>query len=263
MTAQSYKRKKEKRRENVIYDSGIHAYVATPAYNGKVDTDYAIALAESCQMATMHGIRVTAAVMGNGAFIDLARNTFAAMFLKTDCTHLFFIDADLRWEPRAFCGLLRSGRPVVAGAYRKREEPESYPLRYIEENGGIEPVDGGWIKCDRVATGFLCISRKVVEEMAARSVWIKQSGELFPEVPRLFYTALVDDNRFIGEDFAFCDDYVKQYNEPIYVWPDMNFTHGGYDCNWHNFLCEQADKVRAMEAEALKMNAAELRVVNE
>ena len=245
------KEEKTEKRENFIRDSGIHAYVATPAYNGKVDTDYAIALAESCQMATINGIKVTAAVMGNGAFIDLARCTFAAMFLKTDCTHLFFIDADLRWEPRAFVGLLTSGRPIVAGAYRKREEPESYPLRFIEENNGIQPVDGGWIKCDRVATGFLCIERRVIEEMAKDVRWIKQTGEFFSEVPRLFYTDIIDDDRFIGEDFAFCDLYTKKYGEPIHVWPDMDFTHGGYACNWHNFLNGMAEEAETLEAEGV------------
>lgn len=244
---------------NYIKDSGIHAYVATPAYNGKVDTDYAIALAESCQMATVHGIRVTAAVMGNGAFIDLARNTFAAMFLKTDATHLFYIDADLRWEPRAFVGLLTSGRPVVAGAYRKREEPESYPLRWVEEDGGIVPVDGGWIKCDRVATGFLCIERRVIEEMAKESIWIKQTSEFIQEVPRLFYTTIVDDNRFMGEDFAWCDDYVRKYKEPIHVWPDLDFVHGGYECNFHQWLNRKVEEVEKMEA----LHASELSVVNE
>lgn len=260
------KEKKFTQRENYVRDSGIHAYVATPAYNGKVDTDFAMSLAETCQMATMHGIRVTAAVMGNGAFIDLARCTFAAMFLKTDCTHLFFIDADLRWEPRAFVGLVTSGRPIVAGAYRKREEPESYPVRYLEKDGGIQPVDGGWIECDRVATGFLCIRRDVIEEMAKDSIWIKQAGEFFNEVPRLFYTTIVDDNQFMGEDFAFCEDYTKKYGKPIHVWPDLDFTHGGYDCNFHKFLNARAETVRAeqalIDAQEADGNVVNLKVAN-
>lgn len=247
MTAQEFKAKRARKkaeRETYIKDSGIHAYVATPAYAGKVDTDYAIALAESCQMATVHGIKVTAVVMANSAFIDLARNTFVQMFLQTDCTHLFFIDSDLRWEPRAFVGLLASGRPVAAGAYRKREEPETYPLRWIEEDGGIRPVDGGWIKCNRVATGFLCIRRDVIEQMVARSTWIKQDAEIVPRVPRLFYTQIVEDGRFMGEDYSWCEDYIRQFPEPIYVWPDIDFIHGGYACNFHKWLNRVTEEVQ-------------------
>lgn len=213
----------------------IRAYVATPAYDGKVDTDYAISLAESCQHAAALGIPVTAAVMGNGAFIDLARCNFVHMFLQTDCTHLFFIDADLRWETRAFLGLLASGRPICAGMYRRRQEPEEYPVRYVEdERGGIQVVDGGWVKCDRVPTGFLCIERRVIEEMAKDARMIKQAN--MPDVPQLFYTQVMEDGRYMGEDYSFCDDYVARYKEPIYVWPDFDFVHGGYPCNWHKFM---------------------------
>lgn len=228
----------------------IRAYVATPAYDGKVDTDYAISLAESCQHAAHIGISVTAAVMGNGAFIDLARNTFAQMFLdNTDCTHLFFIDADLRWESRAFIGLLQSGRPLCAGVYRRRQEPEDYPVKYKEaDEGGLMLIEGGWIQCDRAPTGFMCIERRVVEEMAkdARKLVLQNQ----PPTPELFYTKVLEDGRFMGEDFAFCDDYVARYKEPVWVWPDFDFTHGGYKCNWHKFLNKKAQEFYANEGKA-------------
>lgn len=228
----------KKKERQKLPGEGIHAFVATPAYDGKVETNFAVSLAESCQAAAQMGIKVTATVMGNGAFIDLARNNFAHMFLKSDCTHLFFIDSDLKWEWRGFCGLLLAQKPVVAGAYRKRQEPEEYPLRYLEDDrGGIQMVDGGWIRCTRVATGFLCIERKVVEEMAKEAQKIKKpTPELFDEdIARLFYTD-IEDGRFKGEDFAWCDDYVKKYNDYIYVWPDIDFVHAGFPCNWASFL---------------------------
>lgn len=235
----------------------IRAYVATPAYDGKVDTDYAVSLAESCMVATAMGIHVTAAVMGNGAFIDLARNNFVHMFLETDCTHLFFIDADLKWEPRAFVGLLTAGKPICAGVYRRRQEPEDYPVRYIEEEVdgemGITPEDG-WIKCDRVPTGFLCIERRVIEEMAKDVVYLKQGG--FPPVPRLFYTPILEleekntDGKpfhsFMGEDYAFAEDYCRKYKTHIPVWPNIDFVHGGYPCNWQSYILK---KVAELEAE--------------
>lgn len=225
----------------------IRAYVATPAYDGKVHTDYAISLAESSMYAVSNGIHVTAGVMGNGAFIDLARCNFVQMFLKTDCTHLFFIDSDLKWESRAFIGLLKSGRSVCAGVYRRRQEPESYPVRYMEdENHGLRIAEGGWIMCDRVPTGFLCIERKVIEEMAADSIAIKQPD--MDDIPRLFYTKLTETGHFMGEDFCFCDDYVAKYKEPIYVWPDFDFVHDGYECNWHKYINAQIEKYDADEA---------------
>jgi hypothetical protein len=209
------------------------AFVATPAYDGKVDVDYSQALAEAAFCAPLHGVKLTAAVMGNGAFIDLARNIFVKMFLEDnpDCTHLFFIDSDLKFPPNAFIGLMKANLPVCAGVYRRRQDPEDYPLSLAEwpEGGGLW-LDGDWVMANRVPTGFLCIRRDVVEEMAADAQKLGIHGQE-GAVPRLFYTKLDEDNRFIGEDFCFCDDYVAKYGKPIHVWPNIDFRHGGFDGN--------------------------------
>ena len=225
---------------------GVRPYVATPAYDGKVEVDYALSLADSCMYAASLGVPVTAAAMGNGAFIEIARNTYVNMFLETNCTHLFFIDADLKWEPRAFIGLLASGLPVVAGMYRRRQDPEEYPVKYREaEEGGIKPINGGWIECERVPTGFLCIERSVIEEMAAEATKWKLHRQ--PPTPALFYTQITEDGRFMGEDFSWCDDYCAKYDTYIHVWPDFDFVHGGYECNWHNFMNKQVESFEASE----------------
>lgn len=229
----------------------IHAYVATPAYDGKVHSEYALSLAQALQAAAIHGINATAAVMGNGAFIDLARNCFVRMFLQTECTHLFFIDSDLEFEPRAFIGLLQSGHPVAAGVYRRRQEPEDYPVRWVEHptQGGLW-VEDHWLMCDRVPTGFLCIERSVIEEMAAEAIKLNLPGPQEKETPRLFYTFVNEDKAFVGEDFAWCEDYKKKYKRPIHVWTDFEFKHGGFKCNFYNWLASKVDE-EAKPSEAL------------
>jgi len=213
----------------------VHAFVATPAYDGRVYTDYALSLAESMQAATAAGIRCTASLMANGAFIDLARNNFVRLFLESQCTHLFFIDADLKWQPQGFVGLLQSGHKVCGGAYRRRQEPEDYPIRWMEhpKMGGLW-LEDDWVMCDRAATGFLCIERSVIETMAERAPVVKIFGQ--PESPRLFYTQYMEDGRFMGEDYAWCDDYLKQFQDPIRVWPNLKFKHGTYECNFYEYL---------------------------
>lgn len=246
----------------------IHAYVCTPAYDGKVECNFSQSLAESAFCAPLHGIRITAGVMGNGAFIDLARNIYVKRFLEDfkECTHLFFIDADLKFEARGFIGLLQSGLPICAGAYRRRQEPEDYPLRFTEapDKGGFW-VDNGWVMCDRVATGFLCIRRDVVEAMAADAPKIKVAGQegLVPWVFHTSFTGVdlkevtekynlpaefvdkyglwlpLEGSAFTGEDYSFADDYVKKYGEYIPVWPNLTFVHGGFTGNLSEFLERQ------------------------
>lgn len=224
-----------------------YVYVATPAYDGKVDCDYSQSLAEAAFCCPLYQVGLTASVMGNGAFIELARNIFVKMFLEQnpEATHLFFVDADLKFPQQAFIGLIRSGLPICAGVYRRRQEPEDYPARFMEhpEQGGLW-VEDGFIMHDRVPTGFLCISRKVLEEMSqdAKKLTIKgQEGG----VPWLFYTKVDEEGRFVGEDFSFCDDYVKKYGKPIPVWPDIDFVHGGYKGNYHQWINSQVEKAEA------------------
>lgn len=234
-------------------DGTVHVYVATPAYDGKVDCDYSQSLAESAFCSPLYGVQMTASVMGNGAFIDLARNIFVKMFLEKEefksCTHLFFIDADLKFEARAFIGLATSGLPICAGVYRRRQEPEDYPVKWEPhpEKGGLW-VEEDWLMCNRVPTGFLCIRRDVLEEMAKEAVQMNIHGQE-GTVPRLFYTKLDAEGRFVGEDFCFCDDYIAKYKQFIPVWTDMDFRHGGYDCNFHKYLLKEIEKAeQAKEA---------------
>lgn len=229
---------------------GTRVFVATPAYDGRVLTDYALSLAESCLVGPINDVFVQASVMGNGAFIDVARDHFVRMFLESNCTHLFFIDADLRWEPRAFIELAKSGKPICAGAYRKRQDPEEYPIRYVPNEDGTVQVKDGWVMADRVAAGFLCIRRDVIERMVKEADTLMVGHD--PECPLLFYEKFEKigekKSRLIGEDFAFCDDYVRIFGESIPVWPDFDFTHGGrFKGNFHEWLNKKAEESGAVD----------------
>jgi len=222
-----------------------HPFICTPAYNGQVDVDFCTSMVESAYVSPLFQVQMTFGCVANGAFIDLARNTFVQQFLDDhkECTHLFFIDSDLKFSGRDFIGLVRADKPICAGVYRRREENEDYPMKYAEhpEIGGLWFEDD-WLMAERVPTGFLCIRRDVIEEMAADAQKIIiQSGSGPKEVPRLFYTSVLEDGRFIGEDFAFCDDYMKKYKTPIPVWANIDFVHGGYKCNLVEYLDERIE----------------------
>jgi len=228
--------------KKLVENRNYHAYVCTPAYDGKVDVDYAVSLAEAAFCCPLYMVKLTAGVMANGAFIDLARNIFVKNFLEEekDCTHLFFVDSDLKFPPNAFIGLMRSGHPICAGVYQRRQKKEDYPVKFMEhEDGGIW-VEDDWIMAERVPTGFLCIERKVVEEMAADARKLNINA-VEGEVPEVFYTKIDEENRFVGEDYCFSDDYIKKYNKPIPVWANIDFVHGGYECNLQDYLKEQIE----------------------
>ena len=235
--------------------------VATPAYDGKVDTDYSQSLAEAAFFSAIFAVKFTACVMGNGAFIELNRNIMVQKFLADkDLTHLFFIDADLKFPYHAFLNLILADRPICAGVYRRRQEPEDYPATWAD-NPEIKGPDGEptlwvedetWLKCTRVPTGFLCIRRDVLEEMAKDCQTVSVHGH--PPLPWLFETKL-EGGKFVGEDFTFCDKYFKKYGTPIDVLPDIDFVHGGYKGNFAKYLSKQVEGYKALKGGKRKLGA--------
>lgn len=235
----------ERRLGRKVATRTLHAFVCTPAYDGRVECNYSQSLAETAFCCPLYGIKLTASVMGNGAFIELARNIFVKRFLEEpdfkDCTHLFFIDADLKFEARAFIGIMQADLPIAAGVYRRRQEPEEYPFKAAEnpDGGGLWFIDD-WLQCLRVPTGFLCIRRDVIEAMAKDARKVNVHGQDGP-VPWLFYTKFDAEGRFIGEDFSFCDDYIARYKVEIPVWTNFDFVHGGHSGNLFKWIERQQE----------------------
>lgn len=232
-----------------------HVYVATPGYDGKVDCGYAQCLGNTGWNMGLFGIRMTASTMANSAFIEMARNLFVKFMLEDEnlksCTHLFFVDSDLEWDSSAFLGLVTScneDRPVVAGVYPRRQaEPWDFPAVWTphpdvkgpEGEDTLWVDDDGWLKCDRVPTGFLCIRRNILEEMAEDVMQARTYD--YGNIPWLFNTHFDEDNRFVGEDYGFCDLYREKYGRPIDVWMGFEFTHGGFKGCYEEFLAAQVE----------------------
>lgn len=264
--ARNRQKRKLGKQKNTVRLNRWEPMVATPAYDDKVDSCFAHALGESSYACPLFQVHLTFTIMKGGAFIDLTRNILTRMFLQDEpfqsCTHLFFIDSDLKWSPNAFVGLVRSDLPICAGVYPKRQSPIEYPIKFSEHpiEGGLwveEEEDGfQWIMADRVPTGFLCIRRDVVEEMAKDSEQLDIHGQPGP-VPYLFGTELLDSpdvrwpgsKKYVGEDYSFCDRYVEKYNKRIHVWPDIDFVHGGYEGNLLSYLKEKIEGDELIGAE--------------
>jgi len=246
--------------KRVYDDETPFVYVCTPAYNGKVDADYAQSVANALWHAFPFGIHASVATMANSAFIELARNIFVSIFLNDPdlkgATHLFFIDSDLKFDPNAFAGVIKSctaERPVVCGVYPRRQKELDFPCRWmphpeISKEKGEDCLwvdDDGFLKASRVPTGFLCIRRNVLEEMAKDAIQMDVYGQEWP-VPELFYTSTQEQEdgtwKMVGEDYNWSDDYVKRYDRPIDVWMNFDFVHGGYEGNFEKFLAEKVEE---------------------
>ena len=91
--------------------------VRTPCSGGMVVTPYFTSVMELAVGCHLRGMRFTGFLPPNDSLIARARNTVAAEFLKSDCSHLLFIDADIQFNPRDAIRLLMAHKDIVGRVY--------------------------------------------------------------------------------------------------------------------------------------------------
>jgi hypothetical protein len=214
--------------------AGKKLMIGLPAYDHKVTVSMAVSLMKLSQMVLQHGIDIQVNSICGCSVVSRARNVIAHNFLKSDCDHLMFIDADMTFEPESVIRLMawNQERPVVAGAYVARKEPKTYILS-IDGSTGIDGATGkvtmdedGLVKAYRVATGFMMIRRDVFEVLRdAHPEW-EHLDSNSPNRLYSFFDFKVTPEGMIGEDFLFCDR-ARAAGFSVWVDPTIKLGHMG------------------------------------
>lgn len=98
------------------------------------------------------------------SLVSRARNSMTMEFLKTDCTHLLFIDSDLVFSVEHVDRILSHDEDIVGGFYPKKKD--GYPELVFNPTIPPSPMDERRLTETRyMGTGFLCIKRRVFERM--------------------------------------------------------------------------------------------------
>jgi len=139
-------------------------YICSPIYGG-VDPHFfkcVLKLQQELNTKSIHG--VLDFLTGDSA-VGRARNALTARFLKTDCTHLLFLDSDLVFSGDQISKLLSHNEPIVGGLYCKKAT--GLPVQFVL-NACYEPIPmrpDGLQEVRYLGTGFICIAREVFEKM--------------------------------------------------------------------------------------------------
>lgn len=215
---------------------GRKLFIAIPAYDGKLNIKTSFALAQLMPKALSLGVSLFLADMSGCSIITMARNSLVNEFLKTDSTDLLFIDSDVIVTPEDVLRLLaqHSGRDVTAGMYPRRASDKKFFLDvYYDENEDFE-FDGSLMRVNRVGTGFMMISRQIIEKLIdAHPEWQYENKEGNGTVSALFDFA-VKDGRFVGEDYLFCDR-VREIGGKVWIDVDISLPHIGTEAFTNNF----------------------------
>jgi hypothetical protein len=237
-------------------------FVATPMYGGMCGGSYCKSTADLSSLAAQYGMDVRFFYLFNESLITRARNYLVDEFLRSDCTHLMFIDADIGFDPNDVIALSviaaeGTDKEIVCAPYPKKciawekikravdrgfadKDPdnlEKYVGDYVfnpkEGSGSIaldEPVEvleGG--------TGFMMIQRSALEKFAAaypqysympdhvRTAHFDGTREIMQ-----YFQAEIDpkSKRYLSEDYWFCQ---KMWDINVKTWlcPWMKLQHMG------------------------------------
>jgi hypothetical protein len=200
-------------------------FIATPAFLGLVDNHYAISLAETTTLLKEKRISFRLQINATKSSLALARNELLDAFLKSDCSHILCIDADLGWEPEAVLSLLSSNKDFVGGCYPTRDLT-AFLFNAAYDSQSFYIFDGKLMEMKTIPAGFMLIKRHVLEKMISDHPELAYAISERTPTPGhcLFNTEIVNDG-LCGEDFVFCKR-AQESGFRIWVDPTLLFKHG-------------------------------------
>ncbi len=168
-------------------------FLATPMYGGQCAGMYSKSIADLSALCAKYGIPLQLYYLFNESLITRARNYCVDEFIRSDATHLMFIDSDIGFNPQdviAMLALMTDESPydVLGGPYPKKciswekikqavdkgvadENPgqlENYVGDYVfnPKSGQREIPLGEPVEVLELGTGFMMVRRKTFEDYA-------------------------------------------------------------------------------------------------
>lgn len=215
---------------NIDYLRTTRVHICMPCYGGQLTESTFMSFMKWSNTCRQLGLDWTVETMTNESLISRARNTLVAKFLNTkESTHLFFVDADIGWEPWHLLVLLNRDVDVIGGLYPMKTMPVKWVVNGFE---GAEEGPDGLQEVSKTGTGFLLVKRHVFEKLnehPATKPFNNDIGlppELNPYMKTYFDTA-VRENRYYSEDWTFCENW-RDLGGKVWVDKRVLLKHTGH-----------------------------------
>jgi hypothetical protein len=237
-------------------------FLATPMYGGQCAGMFARSVADLTALCTHYGIGLQMYFLFNESLITRARNYCCDEFVRSDATHMMFIDSDIGFNPNDVIALLalqddESDYDVIGGPYPKKciswekvklavdkgfadEDPnqlERFVGDYVfnpKQGSGSIPI-GEPVEVLEIGTGFMMIRKKTLTEFAAkfpqhsyrpdhvRTEHFDGTREIMQ-----YFQAEIDpvSKRYLSEDYWFCQK-IQELGMKTWFCPWMKLQHVG------------------------------------
>ena len=195
---------------NVDFLKTTKVHIAMPCYGGMLTESTFMSFIKWANTARQLGIDWTLETMVNESLISRARNTLTAKFLDMpDATHLFFVDADIGWEPWHLLVLLNRDVDVIGGLYPMKTMPIKWVVNGFE---GAEEGSDGLQEVSKAGTGFLLMKKHVFEKLKSHPAVKQYKNDIgldpkFDQHLKTYFDTAVRQNRYYSEDWTFCENW--------------------------------------------------------
>ena len=230
-------------------------FVATPMYGGMCTGMYASGVMQLVGTCGQNGMKMYFSFMMNESLITRARNSLAYDFIKSDATHLMFIDADISFNPADIPRMVQANKDIICGLYPKKEinwvdveaaVKRGVPPNELHNHTGAFVVNlphGEHTKTGNVnepieiangGTGFMLIKRNVFDHLADKVP--SYTNDMYHAVDTVreikiikeYFATSIDEesNRLLSEDYHFCK-ISREAGFKVYAAPWAQFGHTG------------------------------------
>lgn len=203
-------------------------FIATPAYSGKVNVQYALSLGDTNVLLQSKGYRPEIYISTSGSLLVAERNRILEKFWQSGCDKLLCIDADLGWPAEAVLAFLESDKEFIAGVYPARKCTGFTFRPKLRENQSII-TDGALLGMEYIPAGFMMISRSALQKMRDKFpelYYSPKDSRAETESTYCLFNTEVWDGEFWGEDYVFCRK-AREAGVEIWVDPRVTFDHDG------------------------------------
>ena len=239
-------------------------FVATPMYGGQCHGMYTKSTADLAKMGQAYDIDIRFFYLFNESLITRARNYCADEFVRSDFTHLMFIDSDIGFDPNDVLSLAAmmdendpDGKKIACGPYPKKTiawekikqavdrgfaDKDANQLQKFVGDYVFNPADGQSevrinepVKVLEGGTGFMMITKDAFNKF----------DEAYPDYRykpdhvrtkhfdgsryiTMYFQALIDKDseRYLSEDYMFCQ-WMRKCGVDTWLCPWMKLDHTG------------------------------------
>jgi len=237
-------------------------FFATPMYGGQCAGLFAKSVADLSALCTKYNIHLQMYFLFNESLVTRARNYCCDEFMRSECTHMMFVDSDIGFNPQDVLALLalsddNSQYDVIGGPYPKKcisweKIKHAVDKGVADQNANIlEKFVGDYVfnpkggqatialnqpvEVLEIGTGFMMLRKNTLRKMAeafpqymykpdhVRTEAFDGSREIMQ-----YFQAEIDpkSKRYLSEDYWFCQK-IQEIGMRTWFCPWMQMSHVG------------------------------------